>query len=45
MGGGGGRRRCEGENSEELREEEMKAGEGRTQVNPLVLRRETEASF
>lgn len=38
-------RRSEGVNSEELRKEKMNAGKERTQANPLVLIRETEASF
>lgn len=40
-----GRRRGEGVNLEELREEEMKAGEGRRQATLLMLRGETEAKL
>lgn len=40
-----GRRRGEGVNLEELREEERKAGEGRRQATLLMLRRETEAKL
>lgn len=40
-----GRRRGEGVNLEELREEEMEAGEGRRQATLLMLRRETEAKL
>lgn len=39
------RRRGEGVNLEKLREEEMKAGEGRRQATLLMHRRETEAKL
>lgn len=39
------RRRGEGVNLEELREEEMKAGEGRRQATLLTHRRETKAKL